>query len=363
MILMRWFHWIATVLVWLLLASVAPSQSNTESEADAIPPFGWPAELPFSQASGNFRIATEASPTTVAVEDPLILVVRIKASGPVRHPPRRLILTELPAFRESFHIEDLPDASAELQAVVAMVGNSTPWSFVGGVRPQLVWEFRYRLKPKNLGVQEIPALPFVFYNRAILSPERRFQVLYADAIPIEVKLRETVETGVQGPAGAFDLVTGPALLDRVQPWEPPGPGLLAVILAAPPLVCWGWYLLWRRLNPSATRRALQRRSRAARLALDLLRRPPPGPGQPAQTAGTAVTRYLRWRLDLPFEEPTPGETAAYLVRRGYSLDVAGAAMQFYRDYAAVRFQPAPLADAADLPDQATRLILAMEAET
>jgi len=339
-----------------------PPEGAQGDDPDEIPQVGRPPNLPFSEASGNFRIETDADRTTVKMEDPLTFIVRIVARGPVRKPPRRLALSELPAFQQDFHIEDLPDA-AEVLPLASLVGLATDWSILGGLAPPTVWEFRYRLKPKSLAVQEIPALPFVFYNGKILSPERRFQVHYADAISIQVKPREVVQTALQGPAAAFQLATGPGVLARVQPWSLPRLGTLALLLPVPPLVCVVWYLVWRRLYPNAVRQAQQQRSRAARQALDLLRRLPAAPEQRARMAGTAVTRYLRLRLDLPFEEPTPTETAAYLLRRGCSLDRVDRVMQFYQACAAACFRPVPPNDAASLPDRAAALILDVEADT
>ena len=138
---------------------------------------------------------------------------------------------------------------------------------------------------------------------------------------------------------------------------------MILFLAAVPLACGAWYAVWRRLYPSAARQALQRRSRAARLALELLRRLPSAPEQRAQLAGTAVTRYLRLRLDLPFEEPTPTETATYLVRRGCSLEAASAAMQFYQACGRRALSTRAPGGQRALAGDATRLILTMEAET
>jgi hypothetical protein len=106
-----------------------------------------------------------------------------------------------------------------------------------------------------------------------------------------------------------------------------------------------------------------RRSRAAQLALELLRKVPAAPRQRAQAAGGAVTRYLRLRLDLPIEEPTPGETVAHLHRIGLSERMTAEVSRFYQRCDAVRFAPAPLVEGSDLPGQAAELILAVEEET
>jgi hypothetical protein len=327
---------------------------------------GRPPDLPFSEASGSFRVETDADPTALPAEEPLVLTLRVTATGPVRKPPRRIPLQELPAFRQAFHIEDIPDEESQaidavrLAGLLAGPGPARP-ALLGALLPQTAWEFRYRLKPKSTAVTEVPSLPFAFYNPAIPFPERRFQVLYADAIPLEVRPREVLEVPLQAPARAFELATGQALLARQAPWAVPV-ALIFLALLVPPVLCLAWYLIWRRLYPNAAKLASLRRSRAAALALDALQRLPPAPRQRAVVAFRAVTGYLRQRLDLPGEEPTPLETSGHLQRLGCSAPVAGEALRFYRACDAARFLPAAPAEAADLPDQAVRLILALEEE-
>src|SRR5438132_4904313 len=79
----------------------------------------FPAVAPedFSHVVGDwFRIEVSATPTHLAVEDPLILSVRISAKQPTEHPPRREKLRLFPDdMAGDFILEDLPekDAGAE----------------------------------------------------------------------------------------------------------------------------------------------------------------------------------------------------------------------------------------------------------
>src|SRR5271166_3671509 len=130
---MRWLAGFLTLLLALLALPPASAQLDEADDPDEIPQVGRPPNLPFSEASGNFRIETDADRTTVKMEDPLTFIVRIEARGPVRKPPLRLALSELPAFRQAFHIEDLPNPAGEVLPLAQLVGIATGWSILGGL--------------------------------------------------------------------------------------------------------------------------------------------------------------------------------------------------------------------------------------
>ncbi len=270
------FWRLALLLCLAGLALTAPVhvRADDEEDPDAIPQVGRPTGIPFSEASGDFTIETRIDRESVQVEEPIVFVVRIMARGAFRKPPRRLPLAELPRFQEGFYIEDLP-APASL--------------------PAGQWELRYQLKPKSTAVTEVPSVPLAFFNPRFLSARQQFPVAWADPIPIKVQPRPVFVTPIQAPEEAFQLATGPEVLARRtarRPWSLPGPLVLVLLFAAPPLVCLGWYLVWRRLYPDTARLARVRRSRAAQLALALLRKAPAGPRQRAQVAGGAVARAI-----------------------------------------------------------------------
>ena len=97
------------------------------------------------------------------------------------------------------------------------------------------------------------------------------------------------------------------------------------------------------------------------------------PVQQAAQAAAVVAEYLRARFDAPAEEPTPAEAAACLGRAGCPPALAEQAAAFFRACDAARFAPdrgdrsaigRRLAErVADLPADAARFILAVEAET
>jgi hypothetical protein len=327
-----------------LLALLSAGAGPDDADATEAPLVGRPADLPFSEGVGSFQVTARAEPTRVQAEKPLRLTLRVEATGPVRHPPQRIDLRQVSAVTESFYVEDAAD------------GDRHP--------DERTWEYVYVLKPRDTSVTEVPGLPFAFYNPAIRPASRGFQVVYTDPIPLQVSKHAVYAVPLQAPESAYQLATGPELLAERTPWRLPGPAWLALLLAAPPLLCAAWYAGWRRLHPNAARRAVQRRSRAARLALEALRGSRQLPAeQQAARAAAAVTGYLRERLDLTVAEPTPAEVAGYLKGKGLSAGLTEQAAHFMELCDVARFLPAPPGPGADLAEAASQFILAVEAET
>ncbi len=335
-------------LLALLSAGAAPDGAAGADRRDAgpteAPLVGRPADLPFSEGVGSFQVTARAEPTRVQAEKPLRLTLRVEATGPVRHPPQRIDLRQVTDVTDSFYVEDSPDADRHPD--------------------ERTWEYVYVLKPRDTSVTKVPGLPFAFYNPAIRPASRGFQVVYTDPIPLQVSEHAVYAVPLQAPEFAYQLATGPELLAERTPWRLPGPAWLALLLAAPPLLCAAWYAGWRRLNPDAARRAAQRRSRAARLALEALRGARRVPAeQQAVRAAAAVSDYFRERLDLTVAEPTPAEVAGFLKGKGLSVGLTEQAAHFFEQCDVARFLPAPEGQGADLADEASRVILAVEAET
>jgi hypothetical protein len=72
-----------------------------------------------------------------------------------------------------------------------------------------------------------------------------------------------------------------------------------------------------------------------------------------------VVEYLRERFDLIPQEPTPLESALWLVRFGYAASLTGAVRQLLEECAVARFGPGPT-QAGDLAGPAHGLIVALE---
>jgi hypothetical protein len=327
----------------LCVLGLAPGvRADEDSPDDDIPQVGRPADLPFSEASGRFRVSAEAEPKVLEAQTPLTLTLTVRGLGAVRRPPQRLDLRQWRPLTEAFYVEDLPDP------------------------PQpdpKTWVFAWRLKPRRTDVTEVPGLPFVYYDPDIPQPSRRFQVPYTDPIPLQVREHASVAVPLSAPARVFEITTGPAVFARRAQWGVPGPTLLAVLLLGPPLGCAAWYWCWRRLYPDAARRAQQRRSRAANQALRRLseaRRL--APEARAEAVAAAVTAYLQGRLDLGPNEPTPAEVEAHLRGHAGPPELAAQAARLYRGCDAARFRPAAGGDLS-LVDEAVGFILVVEEAT
>jgi hypothetical protein len=341
------------VLACLVLAAILPPARADAPAEDEVPLVGRPADLPFSGASAGFvvepgpeyrvpfLVSAAASHTRLESQTPLTFTVTITAAGRVRHPPVRIDLKQAPDFKEAFYIEDLTDGQKE------HIGPSS-------------WRWVYRLKPRGPGVEEIPGLPFVFYNPDLRPAERAFQVIWTDPIPLTVGAPEPVEVDQDLPDSILEVATGPGVLAERIPWQLPGPVVLTALLSGPPLVCFAWYWLWRRMYPDAARRAHLRRSQAAARALRALSMIAPRTGADrGDQVAAAVAGYLRERFDLIPAEPTPGEATERLLAHGMPADLAEEAGQVLGNCAAYRFPPAPIEE-ADLVEQAKAFILTLE---
>lgn len=305
-----------------------------------VPVVGRPPDLPFSEAAGVFDVSARAEPASVQVEQPVLLTLRVTAhKDTLRLPPQRIDLSQLPEFAGNFFIDD-PKKDTHDEA-------------------SQTWEFVYRLKPRRLDVTVIPGIPFVYYD----PQGKLFQTPYTDDIPLRVTPAAPPETPPRPVPDLFLQEAPPSrVLARDAASAQPGVPALAALVLAPPLVCAGWYFVWRRLYPDAARRVQQRRSRAATLALKQLERLPRGASEErAAHVAAAVTAYLQQRLDLATAEPTPAEAAGHLRSAGCPDALSARAEQFFRTCDAARFFHN--ASAADLPKSAEQLILDLEAHT
>ncbi|MFQ3650537.1 MAG: hypothetical protein SNJ75_09400 [Gemmataceae bacterium] len=308
---------------------------------DEAPLIGRPVEWPFSQAVAGFvrqegrfvlpfSLQVEASPTQLNSDEPLILSVTVRALGPVKKPPARLALDELPAFAKAFHLSDWPNET----------GDPTPSS------PATLWRWRYRLVPRGPWVSEIPSVPFLFYNPDFTPPERGYQLLFAEPIPLRVRPPEKLGPPPDYPPSVMQPLPDSELTRSVSRWQPDGRSAVVAVLG-PPLICLlGWWL-WQRCNPDAARLAALRKQRAARQALDALHRTPRDPRAAAEHLVAVLTTYLRDRYQLRSQTPTPVEVATTLARMGAET-LAKRVAEWWQQADAVRFgqQQQPLSVSA-----------------
>jgi hypothetical protein len=338
-------------LCLMILEGLISSAVTRAGEAgDVEPPLaGRPVN--FSGAIGSrFSVQMRAAPTQVQAEEPLILTVRIAGTGNLQE-IQRPDLRRLPRFAERFHIENLPDRPAPAEKTR---------------------EFDYRLRPRHASVKEIPPLPFVFFNPKILPSEKGYQTTYAEAIALTVQPRAIVNpaqvegmvSSAQAPDSVYQLVEGPVVLRHDPPFALPGPFELGVLLIGPPMLAGLWYVFWRLRHPDAAPQARKRRSRAAQHALKALQRSGKlaAETQPQQVEAI-LAEYLRQRLDLFSAEPTPAAVAQHLEQAGCSTALAQEVARFFGHCDAARFAPGLLEEPQCWTTTATRLLVALEAES
>jgi hypothetical protein len=318
------------------------------ARADDPPLVGRPVAVPFSGASARFVVAdgesrvpfaltATASPTELAPRAVLVYTVTLRALGPMARPPRRLDLRQVRDFARLFYIDDIAGEKE---------GSTTPAS----------WRWRYRLTPRWAEVDEIPGFPFVFYNPDLQPPEKAFQVLYSD--PIAIRQTPARTTFGPGDVDALELADSSAL-NAEPPWPGPGHILWLAVGLTPPLLGVVCCLVWRRLYPDAARAASRRRSRAARLALEAIRVASRLRGRErAERLTAVVVGYLRARVDLAPNEPSPEEVNVHLAERGFSDELAREAAALLALCAAARFAPADADE--DLAGRARRVIQGIE---
>lgn len=339
---------LAVVLVAVVLG---PGRADVEA-----PLVDRPIHVPFSEAIARFvqlspgpvlvapfRVEAEVDRQELEPLAPLRLTVRVRAVGPTLRPPVRLDLRQVAAFDRLFHVEDVSDTPPA-------GGDGSAWTWV------------YRLRPRSEAVSEVPGVPFLFYNPDIRPPERAYQLICTDPVPLLVRAAERPVMPVELSEAALSETWDDHLL-RPTGVAMPGAVELALILLTPPLFGLVGLALWRWLRPDALQRARRRRSRAARLALKRLDQGGRLAGRrQAEAIGGAVVGYLHDRFDLGVIEPTPAEAECHLVAAGCSGERTRLAVDLLDASARARFQPGD-EPPSGLAEQARAFILAVEEAT
>ena len=311
--------------------------SALAQDADA-PPAAAPVD--FSHVVGRLEISASAAPTQVAVEEPITLTVKIYGDAAPRYQPRRHNLRIFPPdLTANFYVEPVPDDDR--------------------LSPERSrWEFVYRLRPKDKNVSLIPALRLVYY-----SPSRKkFQTTFSEEIPITVTAPAEPSPPIEVkakplPEQFYKLAPIEEVLRDDRPLRVPI-WLAALLFSLPPVVAAVWYCIWRRRDFGVLATRHLRRSESARAALALLEVGSPD----AIRVTTIVAEYLRQRFDMTTVEPTPREVERLIFRLGGTKVTRRAWMIFLESGDRERFAPAHAARNLDLPREAARLILNLEAE-
>ncbi len=267
----------------------------------------------FNGAVGTFDIDTTASPTEVAVGDPITLVVTLsdRSSGPGG-------LDVLPA--------------PELDRVTALEEEfRVPRESLAGVVSGRTKRFTQTIRARSDEVTSIPAIPFVFFDPST----RRYETVESTPIPISVTPTRTITSAdVRGedriPGTSEDLgdvaggllanTTGPDALLSIQ--QAPGWGLVLAIVAGPPVLAIGLGVLrplTRRRHGEPHRRRARRAGRLARQALAAVADVPES--ERGATIIAAVCTYVADRLGVPSAGFMRGDAVASLERREVPQDL------------------------------------------
>jgi hypothetical protein len=337
-----------------LFATVEVAFGRDSPEAEA-PLVGRKEPFCGAVGSGRFQVSASAIPASVQAGDPISLTIHIQAAGTWKRAPERPDLQHKPEYakwRERFHIENGPERLSSDEGK---------------------WEFDFWLRPKSDRISEIPSLVIVYYRPGFTPPEKGFMTTSAPAIPVQVSSRAKVQgSEIRGqsasraaPDRLYQIITGPAVLAHQEPAIFPDAWLFVLLAAAPPALSIGWYLAWRRRNPTQARLIRLRKSRAARRALRVIQ----GvnncePKEDAGKVADALAAYLEERLELNAAQPAPGDISAHLLVRGISTDLASRTANLFRECDAVRFSP-PRQQGMELNRlraEAAELVLALESQ-
>ncbi len=251
-----------------------------------LPEEGRPPE--FKDAVGRFTVSAEASRTSLAVGETLVLKLKIKGNGNVSGPDLQL---------PGFHLLGIIHKD-----VVGYVAD-------------------YHLKLLSADVKEIPAIPFAFFDP---GPPAGYRVVRTDPIPIEVR----------GPAAADPPAPPTARPDDGTP-------ITAFVVAALVVAASAALVLWRR----ARRRVTPPDPDAVRVreALATLRRRVASPGT---ELADALTEFLAAYLDCPSSAVIGPDLPARLVSAGLASDLASRAAATVERLVAARYGGDVISDAA-----------------
>jgi hypothetical protein len=337
-----------------LFATVEVAFGRDSPEAEA-PIVGRKEPFCGAVGSGRFQVSASATPTSVQAGDPISLTIHIQAAGTWKRAPERPDLQhkhEYAKWRERFHIENGPERLSSAEGK---------------------WEFDFLLRPKSERVSEIPSLVIVYYRPGFTPPEKGFMTTRAPAIPVQVSSRARVQASeVRGqsasreaPDRLYQIITGPGVLAHQEPVIFPDAWLFALLAVAAPALTIGWYLAWRRRNPTQARLSRLRKSRATRQTLRAFeRRSHREPREEACDLAEVLADYLDERLDLKAAQSSPAEIACQLRNRGIADELASRAAGLFGACDEICFSP-PRQQGAELNRlraEAAELVLALESQ-
>jgi hypothetical protein len=315
-----------------LVSACSVAGGPPPTSVEHIPAVERPQDHFYGAIAGLKRVEVrwEVAPVSVAYGERLTLILFVaNAINPheLTHPP----LLDLPEFRELFSaVEELP-SEVRVSGDVAL---------------------RYELTPRNEGRFEIPELVYRVYQPNAPGG-RRTVTSRALTVPFLVTKPATAASPpvpLDGPLEFFARRSDAGNAGRGAPtwWMWVGLFVTGGAIGA------SWVAAWRWLFPDAARLAVARRNKAARIALDRLRRGPQTP----EAVGGVLRNYLIARFGLACTAQTPAEVAAALTAVGVSVERAADAESLLRECDAARF--AGSGDTGVSPERVAALIGSFE---
>ncbi|HSQ57388.1 MAG TPA: hypothetical protein VLM40_16825 [Gemmata sp.] len=329
---------LAVLRAVVVLFALYPSSAILGSD---IPEVGRPTADFYGAEGVGVKVAWAVDRTTVPVDEEIVATLTItNATNP--RDITRPDLKALPKFNQLFIVVDEP--------------SPRPGPAEKEVR------FKYRLRPRDLAVTELPRFDFHYYNPTASEVKgKNFPLTQSQRVELKVtppKPRAAAPiVPLREPESLFAITRGASALDG--PPFVPSAWIWAATAVAGPILAFAWFLIWRRVFPDAARLSVLRRSRAARRANDIIRRAAHSPDPPAALAG-AVLGYLRNRYPLPEGAATPTEVGAALLELELPAEECNMVAAFLRACDEARFS---LSDDAggSLADTAAKLIVRLEA--
>ena len=262
---------------------ITATPAPTDVTVRPLPVEGQPAW--FTGAVGRYLFDVSASPTEVAVGDPITVTMRVADRG---RRSANLDLLQAPA------LERMPELDSDFRVPREQLGGSVAGS---------TKTFTQTIRATNDAVREIPSLPFTFFNPGTES----YETSWSKPIPISVRPATNVSTANvltasgSAPVGSDSLsnvsggllanYTGPALLKDQS--IKPSLGLLLVLIVPPALFLTVLAANQHRLRTRGDRGLIRSRTAAAtaRRKLDAAT----GSGDLA----AAITGFVADRLNQP----------------------------------------------------------------
>jgi hypothetical protein len=334
----RWYFVVLCAAAIVPCFSIINHQSSI-ANAEDIPVVGRPTADFYNAQGVGVKVAWSLDRATVPEDEEIVATLTVKNATN----PREIVrpdLKKLTEFESRFVVTDNRDPPPAADAKVV--------------------KFSYRLRPRNRSVDKVPTLVFRYHDPAA-AEGKQFPTTTAKFVEVAVTEPKPKPPPPAIPLGEpdhlFAVATGPELLEH-RPFAPGTWTWVAVALAGP-LLAAGWYAAWRRVFPDAARLARMRRSRAARRAVDAVRRAHRAVDPPAAVAA-AVLGYLRARFPLPPGAVTPTEIGAALAELGVPDADCETVADFFRSCDAARFAP-PGDSGASLAAEAETLVTRLEA--